>query len=191
MAKIDVSTIEGYDTMSIEDKVAALEGFEFNDNAEELAKQKNAVSKANSEAAEYKRKMREVEAKSKEGLTSSEQKIAELEAQIAEINKNKDIADYTAKFIGLGFESELAAETAAALVNKDTDTLFKNYASQMQTHDKKLKAGLLKDTPKPDIGGKGTADSTMTLEKFRKLSPSERAEYSVKHPDEYKKLYER
>ena len=56
MAKIDTSRIAGYADMSLEDKLKALEAFEYNDNASELEKQKAAVSKANSEAAEWKRK---------------------------------------------------------------------------------------------------------------------------------------
>ena len=51
MAKIDTSRIAGYADMSLEDKLKALEAFEYNDNASELEKQKAAVSKANSEAA--------------------------------------------------------------------------------------------------------------------------------------------
>lgn len=56
MAKIDTSKIEGYAEMTPEQKLAALEGFEYEDNSAELEKQKNALSKANSEAAEWKRK---------------------------------------------------------------------------------------------------------------------------------------
>ena len=56
MAKIDTSKIAGYAEMTPEQKLAALEGFEYEDNLAELEKQKNAVSKANSEAAEWKRK---------------------------------------------------------------------------------------------------------------------------------------
>ena len=51
MAKIDTSKITGYAEMSAEDKLKALEAFEYEDNVAELEKQKAAVSKANSEAA--------------------------------------------------------------------------------------------------------------------------------------------
>lgn len=53
--KIDTSRIEGYADMSTEDKLKALEGFEYEDNAAELSRQKNAISKANSDAAQWKR----------------------------------------------------------------------------------------------------------------------------------------
>lgn len=53
--KIDTSRIEGYADMSTEDKLKALECFEYEDNAAELSRQKNAISKANSDAAQWKR----------------------------------------------------------------------------------------------------------------------------------------
>jgi hypothetical protein len=61
--KIDVSKIDGFEAMSAEDKLAALMGYEFEepktpDNSE-ITKLKAALSKANSEAAEWKRSFRE------------------------------------------------------------------------------------------------------------------------------------
>lgn len=37
--------------------------------------------------------------------------------------------------------------------------------------------------------GDGGGDGTMTIEKFRKLTPAERYDFSVNHPDEYKEMY--
>ena len=73
MPKIDTSKIEGYESMTAEQKLAALEAFEYNDNAEELEKQKAAVTKANKEAAEHKRKLQEKQ--------SDEEKKAQEEAE--------------------------------------------------------------------------------------------------------------
>ena len=42
---------------------------------------------------------------------------------------------------------------------------------------------------KPAEGNDGNSGGGMTLEKLRKLSPAERFDFSVKHPDEYKSLY--
>lgn len=44
MAKIDITKIEGYDKMTPEEKLAALEAFEYEDNSSELEKYKNAAS---------------------------------------------------------------------------------------------------------------------------------------------------
>ena len=62
--KIDVSKIDGFEAMSAEDKLAALMGYEFEEpkapeaNAE-VTKLKAALSKANSEAADWKRQFRD------------------------------------------------------------------------------------------------------------------------------------
>lgn len=37
--------------------------------------------------------------------------------------------------------------------------------------------------------GDGGGDGTMTIEKFRKMTPAERYDFSVNHPDEYKEMY--
>lgn len=56
MVKIDVSKIEGYAEMTAEQKLAVLESYEYNDYSGEVERYKNAASKANSEAAEWKKK---------------------------------------------------------------------------------------------------------------------------------------
>ena len=86
----------------------------------------------------------------------------------------------------MGYDEALADATAKAMVDGDTDKVFANHKKFLEAHDKSIKAELLGDTPKPPAGGEG---SGMTLEKFRKLSPQERHDFSVNHPEEYKELY--
>ena len=43
MAKIDTNLIEGYADMTPEQKLAALEGFEYEDNTAELERQKKKL----------------------------------------------------------------------------------------------------------------------------------------------------
>ena len=84
MAKIDTSKIPGYAEMSAEDKLKALEGFEYEDNAAEVERLKNANSKLSSESAEYKRKLREKQ-------TDDEAKAQkEAEEKEALIKQNKE-----------------------------------------------------------------------------------------------------
>lgn len=59
MAKIDTTKIAGYSDMSAEEKLAALEAFEYEDSAPDLQRYKDAVTRANREAAEMKRKYQE------------------------------------------------------------------------------------------------------------------------------------
>ena len=52
--KIDTTTIEGYADMTAEQKLAALEAFEYEDNSAEIEKLKKNLSKANSERGRQK-----------------------------------------------------------------------------------------------------------------------------------------
>ena len=60
--KIDVKKIEGFDTMSAEEKLNALLGYEIeepkHDESAEITKYKTLISKANAEAAKYKDELR-------------------------------------------------------------------------------------------------------------------------------------
>ena len=68
-------------------------------------------------------------------------------------------------------------EVKKLVEGKDTAFLFD------KATEKKYKGA--KSAEKGDGGG----DGSMTLEKFRGLSPAERYDFSVNHPDEYKNLY--
>lgn len=187
MAKIDTSKIEGYADMSAEDKLKALESFEYDDNLSELERYKNATSKANSEAAEWKRKhnalLSEEEAKKQESAEALEAMKNELE----ELRKEKTLSKHTASFLSLGYDEKLAQETAEALTNGELDKVFANQKIFLEAHDKQYAASLMGSVGKPPAGASAPE---MTLEKFRKLPASERATYAAEHPEEYKALYE-
>lgn len=186
MAKIDVTKIEGYENMTPEEKLAALEGFEYDDNASELERYKNAVSKANSEAAEWKKKhTAQLTADEKEKQERDEE-LTNLRKEVEELKKEKAVTSYKAKFMGLGYEESLADATALALAEGDMETVFANQKKHNETREKTIKADLLKNTPTPPTGEGG---DTMTKDKLLKMSPQERYEYSVAHPEEYKQLY--
>ena len=187
MAKIDVSKIDGYNTMTPEEKLAALEGFEFEDNSsDEVERYKKAASKANSEAAEWKRKHTALLTEEEQKKQAAEEELNNLRAEVETMRKEKLMAGHKAQFLALGYEASLADDTAKALVEGNIDKVFANQKKFLESHDKTLKADLLKDTPTPPAGEGG---ETMTLEKLKAMTSKERYEYSVSHPEEYTKIY--
>lgn len=186
MAKIDITKIEGYDKMTPEEKLAALEAFEYDDNSTELERYKNAASKANSEAAEWRRKHNALLSEEEQKKQANEEELANLREKVKAMESEKLIAGHKAQFLAIGYDEALADATAKALAEGDTVKVFANQKKFLETHDKTLKADLLKNTPTPPPGDGG---ETMTLEKLRKMSSQERYEYSTKNPDEYKRLY--
>lgn len=192
MAKIDVGEIDGYTEMSAEEKLAALEAFEFNDHASEVAdleKYKTAMDKATHEAAEYKKQLKVLQDQQKTGNSKADDTIAKLQEQVAELTRQNTIASYTAQFTALGYDSELAEATAIATADGDVATVFENQRKFLEQHDKDTKANILKATPRPGQGGTGKQAPSMTLEKFRKLPTAERMRFVADYPEEYAKLY--
>lgn len=189
MVKLDTSKITGYDSMSAEDKVKALEAYEYEDNgsaAIEVEKLKKALSNANSEAAEWKRKHNALITEDEKKKQEDAERVARMEDELNELRKGKTISEYKSKFIAQGYSEDLAASTAAALADGDVNTVLVNQGKFLDNYTKQIKADLLKNVPTPP-GGAG-ADS-MTLAKLRGLSDSEQLRFASEHPDEYKALY--
>jgi hypothetical protein len=186
MAKIDISRIEGYESMTTEQKLAALEAFEYEDNASELERLKNTVSKANSEAAEWKRKhnalLDDDEKKRQEDAEKLEKAMQELEI----LKTEKAISEFTAQFLAIGYEEKLAKSTAAALHKGDMATMFKNHALFVADRDKVMKAELLKSTPTPPAGD---GDKGLTKEDIQKMTLAEKQKFATENPDAYKQIY--
>lgn len=170
MAKIDTSKITGYAEMSAEDKLKALEAFEYEDNVAELEKQKAAVSKANSEAAEWKRKHNALLSEEDKKKQEQEDKFASMEKELSELREAKSASEYKAKLIGLGYAEDLATTTAKAMVAGDTMTVLANQQKFLDEFAKQVKADALKKTPKPTPGaggGTGEMDYAKKIEEAR------------------------
>lgn len=155
---------------------------------------KNAVSKANTDASNWKKKYHEalsederLKAENEEKQSEKEKELNDLKAEVETLKTEKTISENTSKFLALGYEKELAEDTAKAMAKGDISTVFANQAKHLEAFEKKIKADVLKGTPKPTSGNGG--ETVMTLEKLRKLSPQERYKFSVEHPEEYKNLY--
>lgn len=185
MAKI-IDRIENYAELSAEDKLKALEALEVEDNSSEIERLKNAVSKANSESAEWKRKHNALLSEDEKKKQEDAEERARLEKRLAELEKEKLVAKHTADYVKLGYDPKLAEETAAALADGDNAKVFANQQKFLETYKKTIIADELKKTPRPQ-GGQG--GNGMTLEKLRKLSDAEYAQFAQEHPEEYKALY--
>ena len=173
--------------MTIEEINTALKDIELpTDNSAEIDRLKAALSKSNSEAADFKKQLREKmsaeEVKAKEDAEKYEEVVKERDALLRE----KTILGHKTKYLSLGYEESLANETAEAMVNGEIDKVFANQKKHLESVEKKIRADVLKDTPKPE-GGNGS--ETMTKEKLRGMTAGERYEYSISHPEEYNKLY--
>ena len=156
--KIDTSKIEGYAEMTTEQKLAALEGFEYDDHAAELEKQKAAVSKANADAAEWKRKHNALLTDEQRKQQEQADKLESMEKELAGLRKEKTVSEYKAKLVAQGYDEALANETAAAMESGDMTTVFANNQKFLTDYAKRVVAEKLKGTPRGADGQGRRAD---------------------------------
>lgn len=187
MAKIDVSKIEGFDTMTPEQKLEALQSFEFPDPDYTGYVKKDLYDKAASDVAAWKKKHHDLLSEDERKKQEEAEKWTAMEQELEGLKKEKTVSEYKAKLVSQGYDEELATATAAAMESGDMATVFANNQKFLEGYKKQVIADQLKRTPRGADGGTG---GTMTKETFRKMSPSERFAYSKEHPDEYRALYE-
>lgn len=173
--------IENYENMTPEEKVAALEA-----NYESVAQHKASADKAASEAASYKKQLRE---KQTDEEAKAAQEAADRAALIERAEKAENalaVSNYVAAYVAMGYDEKLAHSTAEAMVKGDTDTVLKNQKLHLEAREKALKAELLKQTPPPAAGG---SDTAMKKEEFAKLSLPEKQKFATENPEIYKSFY--
>lgn len=173
--------------MTVEEITAALEKVSLpDDSSAEMEKLKSALSKSNSEAADYKKQLRAKQTEDEAAKQKEQEERERLQSDYEKLLRKTTVSDNKAKLLGLGYDEKLADETAEAMADGDSEKVFVNQKKHLDSVEKKVRAEALKDTP-PPVGGEGS--KTMTLEKFRKMSSQERLDFSEKNPEEYKTLY--
>ena len=166
--------------MTIDEINTALASIELPvDNSAEIERLRTALTKSNSEAAEYKKQLREKS-------TDGDARLADLQSKYDTLLKESTISKNKARLLGLGYDDKLASETAEAIANGEMDKVFENLKKHIEAVEKKAREESLKNTPRP-TGGSGSA--TVTLETFRKMSVVEQMKFANEHPEEYKSLY--
>lgn len=153
MAKIDTSKIEGYEGMSAEEKISALEGYEYNDYSDDIQRYKNAVTKASAEASEWKKKHNALLSEEEQKKIAAEEETASIRKQLEELKKEKTVATYTANFASIGYDAELAKKTAEALADGDMSTVFATQKAFLDAKEKQILADKTKDFPTPPVSG--------------------------------------
>lgn len=137
--------------------------------AGKIVKLKNSLSKSNSEAADYKKQLRDKmtadEIKAKEDAEKQEKLQNDYDALLKKVN----ISENKAKLLSFGYDEILADEAAEAMVNGDISRVIESQKKYAESFEKKIRSDILKETPKP-IGGNGSnnADYTKQIEEAQK-----------------------
>jgi len=158
MAKIDVSTIEGFADMSAEDKVSALLGYEFEapkSDADE--KLRAALTKANGEAAEWKRKFRETQSEQERAEAERAETLRQAQEQLEAYKARERVTGYANKLMAAGVDAETADIMANSLPEGVSDDYFAAYKAFIEAKTKEIESAALSKQPGLSVGAPPTA----------------------------------
>ena len=162
--KIDISKITGYEEMSAEDKLKALEEYEFEtpapkDNGDEVTKLKAALSKANSDAADWKRQFREKQTEQERAEAERAEREKAVEEELRGLRREKTVSGYVAQCLALGYEKELALKAAEAMADNDAAAILACQQEFLEAKKKEYEATALNKQPTLTSGSPPTAQA--------------------------------
>jgi hypothetical protein len=166
--------------MTVEEKLAALEA-----NFESVAQVKATADKNATEAASYKKQLREKQTEEEAKAAKEAEERAALETRVKELEHERAVNGYMAAYTAMGYDEKLAKASAEALAVGDTKTVFENQKAFHAAREKELRAEILKTTPTPDAGA---PTSGVTKEAFDAMGYKERAALFNENPELYNQL---
>lgn len=158
--KIDPSKIEGFDNLSADEKVAALLNQEIEVEQTEPAdvtRLKTSLSKANSEAAEYKRLLREKQTEAERAETERAEKDREREELLKSLLEEKRVSTYKSQLMAAGVDPDTADLMAKSLPEGVQDEYFLATKSFLDNQRQKLLTESINKQPGLSVGTPPTA----------------------------------
>lgn len=186
--KIDTTKIEGYENLSAEDKVKALEGYEYEvPKSEDETGLKKILSDRNSEIKKLKDEIRsKMDASEREKL-EREEELEKLRQTVADYEKANKTASLKASYLALGYNEELATKRATFMADGDVLGATAVEKEFLAWHDKELKAERVRSTPAPASSGFPN-DNRVTLDEFKKMDIPQMKALKAEHPEIYEEL---
>lgn len=142
--------------MTEEEISAALETVGQGNDAE-VNRLKAALSKANSEAADYKKQLRGKQSEDEANAAAQKEEHDKLVQENADLKRSIALSERKTKLLAMGYDETLATETATAMVDGDMDKVLANQSKYLEVQKKAIQADHMRKTPRPVAGSEGTA----------------------------------
>ena len=122
-------------------------------NESEMIRLKNALNKANSEAADYKKKLRDKQSDEEAAKQAKDEEYNKILQENTDLKRSISVSEKKAKLLAMGYDEKLAGETAIAMVDGDMDKVMTNQSIYLEAQKKEIKVDHLKNTPRPNQNG--------------------------------------
>ena len=123
-----------------------------NGNTAEVNRLKAALSKANSEAAEFKKQLRSKQSDDEAAAAAQKEEHEKLVKENGELKRSIALSESKGKLLAMGYDEKLADETAAAMVDGDMDKVMANQSKYLEAQKKVIQADQMRKTPRPAAG---------------------------------------
>lgn len=195
--KIDTKTINGFDSMTDDQKVAALLAVDIQETSSpDMSRYvlKTSMEKVMSENERLKKQLKEKQTAEEWAASEKDEENAKVLAERDELKRQnetllheKSISDYAAKFASMpGFDERLVKKAAEAAADGDFMKVLEYQKVANENHEKALKADLIKATPEPQ--GKDAGSQKITKERFDKMSYNELVKLHADNPSLYEEM---
>lgn len=145
--------------MTFEDINAALAERELVDKSQyDGFVPKTLLEKANSEAADYKKKWKAAASEQEQKQIEDAEKQAQIEEELKTLRRSSKVSEYEKQHLALKYDEKDAKEIAEALYDGDMDTVFRLQKKHEESLQKSIKADLMKNMPTPPAGNQTNID---------------------------------
>ena len=152
-----------------EDEIStALETVGHGNNAE-LNRLKTALSKANSEAADYKKQLRSKQSDDEAAAAAQKEEHEKLVKENAELKRSMAVSTNKNKLLAMGYDEKLADETAVAMFDGDMEKVMANQSKYLEAQKKVIQADHMRNTPRPAAG----SDNGSGMDYAKKISEAQ------------------
>ena len=155
-----------------EDEISAALETVGQGNEAEVNRLKAALSKANSEAADYKKQLRTKQTDDEAAAAAQKEEHDRLVQENADLKRSMALSERKAKLLAMGYDESLADETAAAMVDGDMDKVMANQSKYLEVQKKNIQADAMLKTPRPAAGDDGNGGSMDYAKKIAEAQAS-------------------
>lgn len=163
---------EAYKEGMTEDEISAALETVGQGNEAEVNRLKAALSKANSEAADYKKQLRTKQTDDEAAAAAQKEEYNQLVQENADLKRSMALSERKAKLLAMGYDESLADETAVAMVDGDMDKVMANQNKYLEVQKKNIQADAMRKTPRPAAGDDGNGGSMDYAKKIAEAQAS-------------------
>lgn len=128
---------------------------------------KSLLEKANSEAADYKKKWKAASSEQERKAIEDAEQQAQIQEELKTLRRESKVSEHEKQYLALKYDAKDAREVAEALYDGDMDTVFRLQKKHEEALQKSIKADLMKQMPAPPSGNQTTVDFSKQIAEAR------------------------